>query len=179
MPGQRPSEEIYRGAVGGLKAEASTEMTRPSDTTAYTAGDVISNSTSATTPIELQYVTRASGVGGYIVGCRIATDKKSITPRLRVHLFNVATATLAADNAAYKELYADSSKRMGYFDMPAMTTATDSTNSDMSRTIDMNLRVPFKCADGSRSIHVVLEALDAFTPASGQKFNVTLITESD
>ncbi len=157
---------------------ASAEMTRPADTTAYTAGDVVSNSTTATAPITLSSATRVAGGNGYIVRAALTTNKKSITPRFRVHFFTAAP-TVAADNAAYSELYADASKRLGYIDLPAMTTATDSTNSDMARTFNDTARLPIVAAAGSADLYAVLETLDAFTPASGQKFTLTIFVDGN
>lgn len=164
--------EAHIGEVGGNLPSVATEFTRPADTAAYTAGDVWSDNTTTTTMQALAGAARVSGGSGYIVGARISTDKRNSTQRIRVHIFNTTGATLAADNAAYKEVYADTSKRVFYFDMPAMTTATDTTNSDMSRTVDTTLRIPYTCA--ATSLYFVFEALDAFTPASGQKATLTL-----
>lgn len=157
---------------------ASAEVTRPADTTAYTAGDVVSNSTTATTPISLSSAARVAGGNGYIVRAALTTNKKSITPRFRVHLFNAAP-TVAADNAAYSELYADAGKRLGFIDLPAMTTATDSTNSDMSRAFNDSARLPIVAAASSADLYAVLETLDAFTPASGQKFTLTIFIDGN
>ncbi len=169
--------ENHLGEVGGKMVKGSVEFTRPADTTAYTAGDVVSDSASASTLMDFASFARTNGGGGYIVAARLLTDKKSTTPRMRVHLFNAANPTVAADNAAHKEIYADASKRMGYFDLPAMSTPVDTTNSDQSRSIDMNLRFPFVTGGSTRSVYALLEALDAFTPASGEKFTLVLTGE--
>lgn len=171
--------EAHIGEVGGKIARASTEFTRPADTTAYTAGDVVSNSTSATTLIDLANAVRVNGGSGYIVRVALSTDKKSITPRFRVHFFNASGPTVAADNAAYKELYADGAKRLGYVDMPAMITGTDTTNSDMSRTVNDTVRLPVVAGGATRSLYAVLEALDAFTPASGEKITLTVFVDNN
>lgn len=165
--------ELVEVLMGGALNIVSVELTRPADTTAYAAGDVVG------TIQTVANFARVAGGSGYIVGARLSTDKKSITPRIRVHLFNSASPTLAAENVAWKELYADASKRLGYFDLPSMTTGTDTTNSDMSRAIDMTLRIPFKAAEGTKDIYFVLEALDAFTPASAQKFTLTLYGDTN
>lgn len=158
------------------------EFTRPANTDAYTAGDVVSNSTSATTLMRLQDLLPARGAMGYVVFARLETDKKSITPRFRIHLFRNSGPTVAADNAAHKELYADESKRCGHVDLVAMTTATDTSGSDMSSAEDMELRTPLKSAGGAsddnRDLYAMLEALDAFTPASGQKFTLHVGVEA-
>jgi len=171
--------ELHLGALGGHLSSTAVELTRPADTTAYTAGDVVSNSTVSTTLLTLANAARVSAGSGYIVGCRLVTDKKSITPRFRVHLFNANNPTVAADNAAMRSHYTDASKRLGYFDLAAMTTATDTGNSDESRTLDMTLRIPFVCAGGTTSLFALLETLDAFTPNSGQKFTLTLVLDQN
>lgn len=169
--------ESHLGEVGGRKVEVSTEITRPADTTAYAAGDSVNTSTSAATVITFANFARISGGTGYITKVRIATDKKSITPRFRLHLFN-ASPTLVNDNAAFARYYADESKRIGYVDLPAMFTPSDTSNSTLSEAQDATIRIPFVAVAG-RAIYGVLETLDAFTPASGEKFNVTLAGDLD
>jgi hypothetical protein len=151
----------------------SKEFTRPSDTTAYTAGDVVSNSTTATTPQPLASAV-PSGQGGEVIAIRLVTDKKSVTPKMRVHLYNASTITVAADNAAFKDLYIDNSKYLGSVDLPAMVTGADTTNSTQSRSQVTGIFHPIRGAAGSGTIYYVLETLDAFTPASGEKFTLTL-----
>jgi hypothetical protein len=174
-----PAGENFTGIVGGNLITVATEFTRPADTTAYTAGDVVSNNATTTTPINLASIFRVAAGSGYITMIRVSTDKKSITPRLRLHFFNAADATLAGDNLPFKELYAEGAKRLGYWDMPSMSTAADSTNSDMSRTLDMSVRMPVKAGAASQSLYVVLEALDAFTPATAEKFTVTVALDNN
>jgi len=165
------NSEDHLGEIGGNLIMIATEFTRPNDATPYTANDVVSDSTSATTMQALANAARVSGGSGYVTGIRVATDKKSITPRIRVHFFNTTGATLAADNAAWKDLYADSGKRIGYVDLSAMATAVDTTNSDNSRSLDLTVRIPYTCV--ATSLYFVLETLDAFTPAANEKFTVT------
>lgn len=171
--------ENHLGEVGGNMVRVSAEVTRPANTTAYTAGDVVSESESASTLLVLTNAVRVNAGSGYIVSARLNTDKKSITPRFRVHLYNASDPTRSVDNLAHQDKYADSAKRLGYFDLPAMTTATDTTNSDMSRSQDNALRHPIVAAAATRTIYALLETLDAFTPASGEKFTLTLAVDSN
>lgn len=150
----------------------SVEFTRPSDTNAYAIGDVVSDSTSATTMQAIANAARVSGGSGEIMGIRLSTDKKSINPRIRVHFYSTNGATVSADNANWQDKYADVGKRIAYYDMPAMTTGADTSNSDMSRSVDMTMQIPYVCA--ATSLYFVLETLDAFTPASGEKFTLTV-----
>jgi len=95
MPGTYPINDVavasiiagetHIGEVGGNLVTVQTEFTRPANTTAYLANYVVSNSTSATTMIVLSNVLRKVGGTGYITSIRLTTDKKSITPRFRIH----------------------------------------------------------------------------------------------
>lgn len=169
--------ENHLGEIGGRGVAVSASFTRPANTTAYAAGYVVSNSTSATTLMSFS-IARVNAGTGYITGARLVADQKSITPRFRVHLFN-ANPTVSADGALNKELYADESKVIGVFDLPAMTTPGDTTNSTLSRAYDYTIRIPFKCASGSTTVFAYLETLDAFTPASGGNFTLTLLADLD
>jgi hypothetical protein len=171
--------EAHLGAVGGNKVEVAVEITRPADTTAYAAGDSVNTSTTVPTVMTFANFARVNGGSGYITKARLVTDKKSITPRVRVHLFNAANPQLTNDNAAFIDLYADDAKKIGFFDLPAMTTSADTTNSTESRTLDFSLRIPFVAGGATRSIFALLETLDGFTPASGEKFTLTLLADLD
>lgn len=167
--------ETHIGEVGGNLVMISVELTRPADTTAYAANDSVADSTSAPTMQALANAARVSGGSGYITGIRVTTDKKSITPRVRLHFFNTNGATVTNDNAAFKTIYADISKYIGFWDMPAMITGADTTNSTDSRAVDLTPRLPFTCA--ATTLYVLLETLDAFTPASGEKITVTVFLD--
>lgn len=155
------------------------EVTRPADTTAYAANDVVSDSTSATTPLPFDGLIRDDGMSAYVVAARVVTNKKGITPRIRVHLLNAlpVAANIAGDNLPYKALYADTGKRVAVFDLGAMSTPADNTNSDISGAADFGLRIPLQAAAGSKRLYAVLETLDAFTPDAGQKFTLALTVD--
>jgi len=162
---------------GGLVV-VSAEFTRPADTTAYAIGDVVGDSTSAATPLAIAGCARVNGGSGYIVRAALIADQKSITPSIRVHVFNSAP-TQSNDNAAHRALYADVSKRVGEFVLGPLVTPSDTANSTLSRAVDMNLRVPFVCASGTTTLYFIFEALTAFTPASGGKFTLQLAIDQN
>lgn len=155
--------------VVGELITVSNTWTRPNNVDAYVANDVVGSL------IELPNFARVNGGSGYFVKCRLSTNKKSITPRIRVHLFSASNPTVAADNAQMKELFADRDKRLGYFDLPAMTTAADAGNSDCSRSFDLNLRIAFVCGATSRSIWVLMETLDGISPDALQIWAITMV----
>jgi len=163
--------------VVGKNVSVTVEITREANATPYTAGDVISAAAATVVPaMAFAAFAREAGLGGYIVGARLATDTKSITPRIRVHLFNANTAVMSGDNLAFRSRYVDIATRLGWFDLPAMITGADTANSTESRSIDMSVRFPF-VSGATTGLWAVLEALDAFTPVSASKFSLTLIGE--
>lgn len=157
----------------GYASKVTTEITLVTGTTAYHANDVVGGGTG--TVYELPLVARENGSSQYLVGVRLTTNQKSITPRFRVHFFNANNPVISADNANWQDRYADTSKRVGYVDLPALSTAADTTNSDMSRAMDLTLRYMMFCAAASRSLWFAFECLDAFTPAVSAA-KLTLIT---
>lgn len=166
------------GGVVGRSIQASVTFTRPANVDAYTVGDVVSNGVTAL--LAFTNFARSKGGSGYITAAILATDKKSIVPAFRLHLFNASDPTVAADNAAHKELYTEIAKIAGPpIALAAMTTPADTTNSTLSQTSDATLRVPFKCADDSVALYVLLETLTDFTPASGESFTLTLHADLD
>lgn len=173
------ASENHIGSVGGGLVNVSAEFTRPANTTAYTAGDVVSDSTSATTLLAISGCARVSQGSGYITGIRVIADQKSITPRLRIHVYNASNPTVAVDNAAMKILYADIGKRIGSIDLIALTTATDTANSTSSQAQALDIRVPFVCAAASTTLYLLIETLDAFTPANAGKFTIQLMCDQN
>ena len=165
-------------AVGSLMP-VSAEFIVPSSVVTYSANFVVSNNATTTTLLQLPGLFRVAGSSGYIVALRVATNLKSITPRFRLHFFNVSNPTFSGDNSLYKELYADSSKRCGYWDMPALNTASDTTNTDCSRSVDVTCRIPVIAAAGSSDLYVGFETLDAFTRASAQRITLTAFLDSN
>lgn len=157
-------------------------FTRPSDTTAYAAKDVISNSTSSPYVITFAGMGRVNGGSGTIVKTRLMTSQKTCTAQLRLHLFHTAP-TATNDNSPYLYLYANAAYRVGMIDFPAMNTE-DPTNStaagSMRPSSDGSYGPPnlwYKCAANDTALYGVLETLTGFTPDSAQAFYVELGAE--
>lgn len=166
-------------ASAGITVRVGVELTRPANTDAYTAKDVVSNSTSAPAVLTFANFARANGGSGIIVRARLMTDKKDCTASFRLHLFHTAP-TAINDNSPYLLLYANAANRIGMIDFPALATE-DPTNStaasSMRPSSDGAYGAPnlwFEADAGSRALYGILEATSAFTPASGQKFYVEL-----
>ena len=167
--------ENHIGEIGGKTIRSTGEFTRTTGITAYDANDAVLPAAGGL--VEIANVGRIAGGSGYITEIRVSTDKKSITPRFRIHLFNASNPTISADGANWQDKYADVAKRIGYIDMPALSTPADTTNSDMSMAMDATIRLPFICV--GTSLWYAIETLDAFTPADSEKFSLYLHVEQN
>lgn len=166
------------GEVGGHISKVTKEITRAASADAYHANDLIADSAGVKI-WELPNVALRNGGTQYLVGLRLTTNLKSITPIIRVHFFNAATPTLSADNANWQDKYVDTGLRVGYVDLPALSTAADTTNSDMSRAMDMTLRIPMCCAAATRSLWFAYETLSAFNSSSSQKLSLITLWDNN
>jgi hypothetical protein len=135
--------------------------------------------------VELTGWGNLPGGGGVLRGLRLCASKKSINPVIRVHFYRASDPTLAADNAQWIDKFSDDDKRTGYMDMPAMSTAADTSNSDCSRSLHdqygLPLGMPMVCGTGLTSLWVALEVLNpggtAFDSSPGNTIDVILIWE--
>jgi hypothetical protein len=153
---------------------AATELTRPSNISAYVAKDTV-NETVASYLTFANVVTTA-GDGGYIMKARLVTNNVlTVAIRFKLHLYHTAPTPIA-DRTQFTLLYANRANRIGSITFPA--TSTEGTGSDSANTMDDAIRLAFTTV-GATSLYGVLEAVDAFTPTSGQKFYVELTVDKN
>ena len=156
------------------------EKTRPANVTAYSANDVISES--ATNGVGTAWTFAGAGRSGRIEGALIATDAASVTAAMTLFLFTSAPTGELDDNAQNTSpVYATdvavatgADGWIGHIDFDAMESlAATASWSLASLGSAGNLAIPYRCQEGD-ALYGVLVTRDAFTPASGQKFTVTL-----
>jgi hypothetical protein len=151
-------------------------ITRPANTTAYAAGDSISNHATAgsVTELEIEGVsTRAGGVN-YIAGARVETNDTGVADTFRVYLYKsdptASTGVAAGDNAAF------SNKRAGL--IGTLTgEATAMSDGGIIQLMPENgtVEMPFESGDASTSLWWQLQTVDGFTPsANGTTFTLKL-----
>lgn len=169
--------QLFARPYGGLVQSAAVTLTRPADMTAYAAKDAVSNSTSAPALNTVSNIAGTNG-SGYLVKVRAFTSQPACTARLRLHIYHTNTALAAvADNAQQVVLLANFAKKVGIVDLPAFQPG--GTGSDAAHALVADLRLPFKCASGSRNLFFMVETLDAFTPASGQTFHFEFTADNN
>lgn len=153
---------------------------RPGDTSAYAAGDVISENASNTVGTAWSFPQLRQSAGE-IRGARLYTNSE-VTGRHRLHLFasNPANSELD-DNAQFGELYADELLKIGEIDFPALASS-NTTVGDAARSQNFDLRIPIRQVSLSNSeatdIYGVLVTLDAYTPGSGSAYTIDLFVGS-
>lgn len=139
----------------------SDSQTRPNNTDAYTASDVVGESPAA----NLEFSDWAGVATGHvlILGARLRIDGNAVISGMgsyRLHLYNAAP-TAIADNAAYNLPAADRSKYLGYITLP---TPVDLGDTIWSQVDNVNMKV--RLASGSKTIYGILETVGAYTPAA-------------
>lgn len=146
-------------------------ITRPADTTAYTAGDVVGTSPAAN--IEFTNILPTAGEHFYITDAKIEVEKSAVPGGMdtfTLHLFDTAP-TAIADNTAWTLLLADGGKYLGsiIFTVPVDlgTTLISFKNS---------LALKRKLAASSTSIYGQLVTDAGWTPAASDVVNITLET---
>ncbi len=152
-------------------------FTRPADTTAYAAGDLVANSTAAASVVPLSWVPNKQRSGFWLKGVRLRLDKSDITnAQFRVHLYSASpTFVTAGDNSAFATVVAT-----GY---ASWLCSLDTTfvMRDVAGAAGVALPgsavilpMPF---DANATIYGLIEALAAYTPKSAGVITGELLLE--
>lgn len=149
-----------------LVAPADAQTTRPADTTAYAAGDLIANSVTAgsVTPLSFTGATiTGSGGSGKITGW-IGRKSGTAAATVRYHFLKTAHAVTNGDNAALIFTSLDLDNYLGAMDVVFTATAIfGSGGSSVAKSYDAP--IPYVLASGD-TIYVFMQAMDVFTPVS-------------
>jgi hypothetical protein len=153
--------------VDGRAYRSTATITRPSNTTAYTAGDVVGD-TGGSAIISL---TAAGPSAGFVIIQSISlVFSDSAVPSgmgaFRLHLYS-ASPTAIADNAAFDLLSGDRATYMGYIDLP--------TPVDFGSTLYTQTDYPgrlIKLGTASTTLFAELETRGAYTPVSASTVSV-------
>jgi hypothetical protein len=169
--------------INVARRKISASFTRPSNTTAYAAGDVVGPVTTAA----VQTITgaaRQNGGSGKIVGAILETNNATVTNgTFRVHVYN-ASFTPDADNAAFAGQHTNRAAYQGSFDFNILVADSASAEGAIAQLraatdVDNGLPLNFECAAGNSALYCVIVALGAYVPASAQVFQLTLTVEQD
>ncbi|MFY9294487.1 MAG: hypothetical protein WAP03_27940 [Methylorubrum rhodinum] len=172
------ASEEHIGQVGGTTKVVTGFFNRPNDTTAYAVGDLIGASTApgAGNVLVLPSVPRIPGGTGRLIRLRAATNQQAFAATLRVHLFKTLVAPTVGDNAPLAGTIANYVFYYGMADVPcAAGVLSDGSKGFMA----FSPPIAFDATAGAMDLYAVLEARTAFTPASGQRFSLTIEADVD
>lgn len=148
---------------------SAVDSTRPADTTAYTALDVLGESPAA----NLVFTGVGSVAGGHVIimGASYRQDIAGIPSGqggFRLHLFDAAPTGIA-DNDAFNLIAADRTKYLGFIEL---SSSIDLGDTLWSRSNNIN----FKCklAAASTTLYGVLQTIAGFTPSTSTARSVCL-----
>jgi len=168
-----------RNAIG-QKVRVTVTKTRPANTTAYGAEDVVSESDSAGAVWNFDAIVHTPGAGGTIVAAVLVDDDTGRTQAMTLYLFDIAPTGNLNDNAANTSpVAADVDNYLGRIEFPALSDNGGLSDTRASFGIANGLPLTVKTTSGDDAIYGVLVTEGAFTPSSGEIFSVSLIMEQD
>lgn len=152
----------------GYPFRCQTDITRPSDTTAYAANDALSDSTSAPTSggFTFSSAARISGGGVLITDLFVASSLATGGLQGEVWIFNTSVTNIN-DNAAFA--ISDSEIKTVVAKIP-FTTVADTNNALAHERGLAITAIP----SGSANLRFLVKVKAAYTPASAEVITVTI-----
>lgn len=162
--------------VDGRAYRAAVTLTRPSNTTAYSAGDVIGVADSVTPANAGSAIITLANIGPaggsvLIQSVQLLIGNSTAPPSaFRLHLYT-ESPTAILDNAAFDLVAGDVGKYVDYVDLPSPQDfgSTAFTSASYAGT-------QIKLATGSTSLFAELQARSGYTPASGTLYDLRVST---
>lgn len=170
------------GAVSTLPAPASSlistgTITRPANTTVYTANTAWANATSGATFTSFTNSCRAPGAQVLIPQIDIQVDEAPATKLQGILWLFSATPTAINDNAAFTLSSADNLATTGNVQgFPFTLTAVQSGTNTHSGTSLTGITYHAQCVNASFAITGMVQVVNAYTPTSGEVMTIKLHT---
>ncbi len=155
----------------------SANFTRPADTTAYAAGDLVANSTTAgsVTPLAFTSAVRGNADGVRIERCRLRKSTTSLTnATFRVHLFESSSTLSVGDNGAFNASGVLSvNNAMAYVGSFAITMANSGSDGAIGFGVPL-VGNGMTLQPSATTIYGLIEVTGAYTPGNAEVFTVNL-----
>lgn len=160
---------------GIARTEAAT-FTRPANTTAYAAGQVLADSTSAATLRQFR-ATKDLGAFGLLQKAEIVVAANQATkPDLQLWIFDAAPA-IQNDAAAFAPSFAEMKTLVAVISFPVGSFVVANAAAGASGNVvcdAQNLAIPVNTVSGSDTLYGVLVVRNAYTPTSGEQYQIRL-----
>lgn len=161
--------------VRGTTVTPSGTITRPANTTTYTAGDAVTTSTSSPLPLIIVGAGRITGGSGVILGGVMAKSTTSTTnAQFRLWFFAADDILIPNDNAPWTPfVFGDTPTLIGtaLADFAAGTAGGDGIRTTLTMA---RQQMAFALRPETADILCLIEARAAYAPGSGEQFRVKL-----
>ena len=167
--------------VSGGASQSSVSVTRPNNTTAYTAGDVL-GAADAGTPANagsaiLEFTNIAPvGSNALITGASLAINVSALPAGMttfRLHLYDTSPAAIL-DNAAWDLVAGDRDYYLGYIDIEQMVDVGSTLYVQTDKLANSSLPKQVKLSSASTSLFGLLVTNAGFTPTASAVKKITL-----
>ena len=179
-------EKLYFRHTNELRFVEST-ITRPANTTLYTAGDALSDATGDAHFTFPRVLVGRANTGEIRSAYLIGTARQSTEPDLELYLFHTDIAT-TADNDNFAPTDAEMATCVAVIEIPSADMRTVGPTGSgggraqfMTRVDRLGSRMPFQgvIANGEVALYGQLVVANAYTPVSAEEFTIGLIVRSD
>lgn len=167
---------LFVSAVIAQPREVSVTITRAANTTAYTAGDAVSNEADSL----LQKILYASEIRrGIIRSIRVYEDDGDVTNgNFRVIVLKDTSGYgLVADNEPVAMTPTKFAKVVGYSDVVLEITGTTGGTAAWDINEGLDIEFDIGASDDDSGLWILLTATAAYTPSSAEVFKVVLVVE--
>lgn len=171
------ASEAHIGQVGGKTANATGSVTRPNNTTPYTAGDVWTSDPAAM--ITFTNAGRIAGGSGVIIGATCTDSANQATKlQLDLYLFAVGTLSVDADNAAWTPTDAELAPGASYlgllqFNTWAVGDATSGAGGNAVSSASPTAPIAYVCG-ATTSLFGIAIPRNAYTPVANEVLSFAL-----
>lgn len=151
-------------------------FSRPGDTTSYTAGDAIANSTTAGSVTPLKFSMHGLGRSGIIRRVRIYKSTTTTTAAsFTLHLFDSTPTLNAGDNGAF----AVTSAMTGYLGSVALDMSSGAEAGSSAGLADSSaaVAIPISKPIAGGIVYGLMEAVGAYAPGNAETFQLWLEIE--
>ena len=169
----------YTPYITSHGVQVTANFTRPANTTAYTAGDAVSNSTSSPTIITFSNAARFNGGTLRLSTASLVLNAAppATPPNFSLLLFDTST-TPTNDNSPWGLSNADSLHCLTSIPLIAsfpFSPIVASVGNNMIYNWEANGEGRLiKCASADVNLYAQLMIMNSYTPTSGETFNLTL-----
>ena len=160
-------------ALKPVVTQTSASFTRPSNTTAYTSGDLVANNTSAGSVVAMQFtIAVGNGRALKIKSVKLETTSTTATNGdFRLHLYAADPTVTNGDNGVW---LTTESTYIGFITLDALLAFSDAIAAVTVPSVDTQLY--WRLASGT-ILYGLLEARAAYDPSSAEVYEVTLNIE--